>query len=76
MSSSARWARSPLDYHTHLLLPEGDHPTGVLQARCGAVLPTGVAHHHQLPPGLKCQRYHLIFLADSNAGGSSHPQDE
>ncbi|MGH3720096.1 MAG: hypothetical protein ACRDRI_14890 [Pseudonocardiaceae bacterium] len=70
------WARSPLDYHAHLLVPDCDHPTGVLQARCGASLPTGVTQHDQLPPGLKCQRCHLIFLADSNTWGSSTPQDE
>ncbi len=29
-----RWARSTLDYHAHLLLPDGDHPPGVLKARC------------------------------------------
>ncbi|MGH3869716.1 MAG: hypothetical protein ACRDQ4_27165 [Pseudonocardiaceae bacterium] len=25
MSSPALWAQPPLDYHTHLLLPEGHH---------------------------------------------------
>ncbi|MGH3833895.1 MAG: hypothetical protein ACRDRS_26225 [Pseudonocardiaceae bacterium] len=32
MRSPGRWARSPLDDHAHLPLPEGDHPNGVLKA--------------------------------------------
>ncbi|MGH3771415.1 MAG: hypothetical protein ACRDRW_08485 [Pseudonocardiaceae bacterium] len=63
----ARWARSPLDYHAHLLLPEGEHPSGVLQARCGDLMITGLTQHDQPPPGLRCERCHLIFLADASA---------
>lgn len=48
----------PVSGPAHLLLPEGDHPPGVLKARCGAVLPTVVPQHGQLPPGLKCERSH------------------
>lgn len=33
VSSPARGARSPLDYHAHLLLPEGDHPVDA-RGRC------------------------------------------
>ena len=73
MSRPGRWARSPLDYHAHWLLPEGDHPSGVLKARCGDVMITGLTQHDQPPPGLRCQRCHLIFLADSNTRG---PRDE
>jgi hypothetical protein len=69
MSSPARWARSPLDYQAHLLLPEGEHPSGVLKARCGALLTTSVTLHDQPLPGLNCQRCHLIFLADSHPWG-------
>ncbi|MGH3867562.1 MAG: hypothetical protein ACRDQ4_15755 [Pseudonocardiaceae bacterium] len=70
--SPAHWARSPLDYHTHLLLPEGNHPVGVLKAHCGTMLPMSVTQHNRLPSGLTCERCHLNFLADSNARGSSH----
>jgi hypothetical protein len=73
VSRPARWARSPLDYQAHLLLPEGEHPSGVLKARCGALLTTGVTQHDQPLPGLNCQRCHLIFLADSNTRG---PREE
>jgi hypothetical protein len=31
--SGHQWGISTLDYKTHLLLPEGDHPPGVLKAR-------------------------------------------
>ncbi len=48
VSSPAGWAQPPLDYHTHLLLPEGHHHVGVLKTRCGAILPTGVIQHNQL----------------------------
>jgi hypothetical protein len=69
VSGPVRWARSPLDYHAHLLLPEGDHSSGVLKARCGAVLTTGVTQHDQPLPGLSCERCRLIFLVDSNTRG-------
>ena len=69
VSRPARWARSPLDYHAHLLLPEGDHPSGVLKARSGALMITGLTQHDQPVPGLNCERCHLIFLADA-------PRDE
>ena len=52
MNSPARWARSPLDYHAHLLLPQGEHPSGVLKARCGALLTTSDTQHDQPLPGL------------------------
>ena len=35
VSRPAQWAFSPLDYAAHLLLCDGDHPVGVLKARCG-----------------------------------------
>ncbi|MGH3721439.1 MAG: hypothetical protein ACRDRI_21835 [Pseudonocardiaceae bacterium] len=68
-----RWARSPLDYHAHLFLPEGDHPGGVLTARCGAVMITGLTRHDQPLPGLTCEPCRLVFLADSDTPG---PRDE
>jgi hypothetical protein len=65
MSSSARWALSPLDCLVHLLVPEGDHP-GVLKAQCGAVLPLLAVQFAQ-PPARQCQHCHLVFLAAFNA---------
>jgi hypothetical protein len=64
MIRSTRWAISPLDCAVHLLVSEGDHPPGVLQARCGHLLPTVVHHLDQPPPGLPCENCRLIFLAD------------
>ncbi|HWR46699.1 MAG TPA: hypothetical protein VN327_03615 [Pseudonocardiaceae bacterium] len=67
MSGPGRWARSPLDYHAHLLLPEGEHPSGVVKARCGDVMTTSATQPNQPPPGLRRERCHLIFLADASA---------
>jgi hypothetical protein len=61
---STRWAISPLDYTVHLLVSEGDQPLGVLQARCGHLLPTVVHQLDQPPPGSPCEDCRLIFLAD------------
>lgn len=60
-----RWARSPIDDHAHLLLPEGEHPKGVLKAQCGALMITGLTQHERPLPGLTCEPCHLIFLADT-----------
>ena len=38
--SGPQWGMSILDYRAHLLLPNGDHPPGVLKARCGHYLLT------------------------------------
>ncbi|MBV9012109.1 MAG: hypothetical protein JO272_08660 [Pseudonocardiales bacterium] len=43
MSRVVRWALSPRDCRVHLLVSAGDLPWGVLKARCGQVLPPGVA---------------------------------
>lgn len=60
---AARWARSPLDWHAHLVRVEGgEHPAGALHARCGLVLPTGVTQYDERPGGLVCERCWLIFL--------------
>ena len=76
MSGPARWARPPLDYHTHLLLPEGNHPVGVLKAHCGTVLPkdltlsTGVITQEAertMCPGLGC-RPDVVESASGSAG--------
>ncbi|HWR48348.1 MAG TPA: hypothetical protein VN327_12180 [Pseudonocardiaceae bacterium] len=63
MTRPGRWARSPLDYHAHLLLPEGEHPQGVLKAQCGAVLTASATQYDQTPGGLTCQRCRLITEA-------------
>ncbi|HET9118690.1 MAG TPA: hypothetical protein VFN75_11555 [Pseudonocardiaceae bacterium] len=50
MAQPAQWAISPLDLDAHLLVDAGDHPPGVLKARCAAVLPrTAATFDH--PPG-------------------------
>jgi hypothetical protein len=56
-----RWAVSPLDFCVHLL-PEAS--AGVLTARCGHLLPTGVSNYDQPPPGPPCEDCRLILLAD------------
>jgi hypothetical protein len=61
---STRWAISSLDCAVHLLVSEGDEPLGVLQARCGHLLPTVVHQLDQPPPGPPCEDCRLIFLAD------------
>ncbi|MGH3985681.1 MAG: hypothetical protein ACREX8_04905 [Gammaproteobacteria bacterium] len=73
VSRAPRWARSPLDYRMHLLLPEGDHPSGLLKARCGHLLLMVITQHDQPPPGLPCERCGRIFLADV-AGRASQSQ--
>ncbi|MBV8540609.1 MAG: hypothetical protein JO364_09145 [Pseudonocardiales bacterium] len=67
MTGPARWARSPLGYHTHWLLPDGEHPKGVLQARCGAVMTTSATPRERPLWGLRCARCHLVFLVDAAA---------
>jgi hypothetical protein len=42
---------SPLDCQAHLLVPVGDHPWGVVKARCGHVLPPSTPSQHERPPG-------------------------
>jgi hypothetical protein len=61
---TTRWAISPLDCAVHLLGSEGDYPPGVLQARCGHLLPPVVHQLDQPPPGPPCEDCRLIFLAD------------
>jgi hypothetical protein len=50
MNRSGRWAYSPLDRAAHLLA-RGDHPSGVLAARCGRLLPMIATVHDQPPFG-------------------------
>jgi hypothetical protein len=53
---NTQWAISPTDGRTHVLLPVSDRPLGMLQARCGHLLPQGVALHECLPGLLLCVR--------------------
>jgi hypothetical protein len=65
VSRAARWwVISPLDRAVHLLVPEGEHPRGVLTARCGHRLPTAAHQHDQPPPGPPCEPCRVSFLAD------------
>ncbi|MGH3801986.1 MAG: hypothetical protein ACRDTD_17995 [Pseudonocardiaceae bacterium] len=57
VSRPAQWVFSPL-------LSHGDHPDGVLQARCGQLLAM-VATRFAQPPGQTCPRCALIFLVES-----------
>jgi hypothetical protein len=44
------WAVSPVDGAVHLLVREGDHSPGVVQARCGALcprMPTSTTSRHK-----------------------------
>lgn len=63
MTAPARWALSPLDCHAHLLLPQGDHPRGVLKARCSHLLPPMAAVHDH-SPARPCPPCELTFHAD------------
>jgi hypothetical protein len=64
---STRWAISPTDGRTHVLLPVGDHPLGMFQARCGHLLPQGVALHECLPGLLLCVRCLWRYLVPAPA---------
>jgi hypothetical protein len=58
------WATSPVDHAVHLLVREGDHPTGALMARCGALLSADLPQLDQPPPGPPCENCRVIYLAD------------
>jgi hypothetical protein len=64
---STRWAICPTDGRTHVLLPVGDHPLGMLQARCGHLLPQRVVLHECLPGLLLCVRCLWCYLVPAPA---------
>lgn len=64
---STKWAISPTDGGTHVLLPVGDHPLGMLQARCGHLLPQRVVLHECLPGLLLCVRCLWCYLVPAPA---------
>lgn len=64
---STRWAICPTDGRTHVLLPVGDHPLGMLQARCGHLLPQGVALHECLPGLRLCVTCLWCYLVPASA---------
>jgi hypothetical protein len=54
MSDPTRWATSPTDGRMHMLLPVGDRPPGMFQARCGHLLPVEVTQRKRLRGRLLC----------------------
>jgi hypothetical protein len=52
--SVAQWVLSPLNYSSHLLLPEGQHPLEVLKAWCGHLVPLGVIRFDRPPVRARC----------------------
>jgi hypothetical protein len=65
--TSPLWAICPADGRTHLLRPVGDHPSGMLQAQCGHLLPEGVARHRCLPGLLLCVTCLWCYLVPAPA---------
>lgn len=57
-----RWVICPADGQTHSLAPVGDHPLGVLVARCGRLLPLGMPQHDQLPRWQLCESCLWCYL--------------
>jgi hypothetical protein len=81
VNSATRWVICPTDGQTHSLLPVGDHSPGMLAARCGHLLPVGVAQYEQLPGWQLCVsclwRYLVptgVFPPESPAGRRSNPE--
>ena len=64
MSHPTPWALSPLDLQAHLLLAKGSHPTSVLKARCGHLLPL-MAMRSAESSARKCTDCHLLSLSDA-----------
>lgn len=51
---SVRWGLSVLDWHTHAIDEQADHPTGVFKAECGHLLMMVVTLRDQ-PGGSPCE---------------------
>jgi hypothetical protein len=64
VSRAAQWALSPLDLQAHLLVSESCHPTGVLKARCGHLLPM-MAMRFAEYSGTKCTECHLTSVTEA-----------
>jgi hypothetical protein len=64
---NTQWAISPTDGRTHVLLPVSDRPPGMLQARCGHLLPQGVALHECLPGLRLCVTCLWCYLVPASA---------
>jgi hypothetical protein len=80
VNGPTRWVICPTDGQTHSLLPASDHPSGVLAARCGHLLPVGVTQHDHLPGWqlcVSCLWCYLVptgmFPPQSPAGHRSNP---
>jgi hypothetical protein len=72
---STQWVISPTDGRTHVLLPAGDCLRGMLQARCGDLLPREVALHECLPGLLLCVRCLWCYLVPASAFPPTIPAD-
>ncbi|MGH3793025.1 MAG: hypothetical protein ACRDQ9_19945, partial [Pseudonocardiaceae bacterium] len=46
-----RWGVSSLDYHTHAIDPDAEHPDAVYVARCGQLLFRDATLYDEPPPG-------------------------
>jgi hypothetical protein len=64
---NTQWAISPTDGRTHVLLPVSDRPLGMLQARCGHLLPQGLALHECLPGLRLCVTCLWCYLVPASA---------
>jgi hypothetical protein len=64
---STQWAISPTDGRTHVLLPVGNRPLGMLQARCGHLLPQGITLDECLPGLLLCVMCLWCYLVPAPA---------
>ncbi|MGH3772523.1 MAG: hypothetical protein ACRDRW_14200 [Pseudonocardiaceae bacterium] len=51
MNRPPRWGVSSLDWQSHAIDEEADHPYGVYIARCGQGLFMGAALYDEPPPG-------------------------
>ncbi|MGH3773911.1 MAG: hypothetical protein ACRDRW_21390 [Pseudonocardiaceae bacterium] len=51
MSRPPRWGVSSLDYHTHAVNEDTDHPDAVYVAHCGQMLFRGAVLYDEPPPG-------------------------
>lgn len=65
MNPGTVWGMSTLDGKTHLLLPDGDHPPGVLKARCGHYLLAVATRLDEPSLPVRCPDCQEIFTTDT-----------
>lgn len=80
MCSASGWGERPdavgdlsTDGWTHSLLPVGDHLPGVLQTRCGHLLPMGVQQHDHLPGWQLCASCLWCYLVPTRVLPPENP---